>query len=64
MESQPDSVNTSCQQLTGSSLDLVNIPGPGDICPQCGQGKLDYNGLLELECPRCGYRYSTAGSYT
>lgn len=29
---------------------------PGSICPNCGKGKLDYNGLLELECPICGYR--------
>lgn len=27
----------------------------GDPCPQCGQGKLDYNGLLELACDQCGY---------
>jgi uncharacterized protein (DUF983 family) len=27
----------------------------GDICPQCGQAKLDYNGLLELECRECGF---------
>lgn len=25
------------------------------LCPQCGTGKLDYNGLLELECPICGF---------
>lgn len=24
-------------------------------CPRCGLGRLDYNGLLELECPVCGY---------
>ncbi len=27
----------------------------GDACPQCGQGTLDYNGLLELACDQCGY---------
>jgi uncharacterized protein (DUF983 family) len=25
------------------------------LCPQCGDGKLDYNGLLDLECDHCGY---------
>lgn len=29
---------------------------PGRSCPECGKGKLDYNGLLELECPLCGFR--------
>jgi uncharacterized protein (DUF983 family) len=36
----------------------------GEICPACGQGKLDYNGLLALECPRCGYTSSEGGGCT
>jgi uncharacterized protein (DUF983 family) len=28
---------------------------PGDLCPQCHEGRLDYNGLLNLACPKCGY---------
>ena len=28
---------------------------PGDLCPKCGEGRLDYNGLLNLACPKCGY---------
>jgi uncharacterized protein (DUF983 family) len=39
------------------------IVRPGTGCPNCGQGKLDYNGLLELECPHCGYRINN-GTYT
>lgn len=27
---------------------------PGQICPSCGEAKLDYDGLLNLVCPRCG----------
>jgi uncharacterized protein (DUF983 family) len=64
MELQPDTAKTPCQQLAESSTDFREILRMGDPCPQCGQGKLDYNGLLELECPRCGYRYLAAGSYT
>ena len=28
---------------------------PGDPCPKCGEGRLDYNGLLNLVCNRCDY---------
>lgn len=31
---------------------LLHAGGP---CPRCGKGKLDYNGLLALECPSCGF---------
>jgi len=27
---------------------------PGMICPRCHQTKLEYNGLLNLVCPKCG----------
>ncbi len=26
----------------------------GEICPFCGQGRLDYDGMLNLICPACG----------
>jgi uncharacterized protein (DUF983 family) len=28
---------------------------PGELCPRCGEGHLDYNGLLNLACPKCSY---------
>lgn len=28
---------------------------PGELCPQCREGRLDYDGLLNLVCPKCGY---------
>jgi uncharacterized protein (DUF983 family) len=31
----------------------------GSTCPHCNEGKLDYNGLLELECDKCGYSLSS-----
>jgi uncharacterized protein (DUF983 family) len=31
----------------------------GSTCPACKQGKLEYNSLLNLICPKCGYE-STA----
>ncbi len=27
----------------------------GQLCPQCKEGELDYNGLLQLECHVCGF---------
>ena len=36
----------------------------GVICPVCGKGKLDYNGLLALECSECGYTSSEGGGCT
>jgi len=36
----------------------------GGICPQCGEDILDYNGLLDLECPRCRYTESGGGGCT
>lgn len=27
----------------------------GDLCPICGSAHLDYDGLLNLACPKCGY---------
>jgi len=27
----------------------------GDLCPQCHSGTLDYDCMLNLACPICGY---------
>jgi len=27
----------------------------GDHCPSCNQGTLEYDGLLNLTCPSCGF---------
>lgn len=34
----------------------------GDICPKCKQEKLDYDGLLNLICPKCGI--ASSGCFT
>jgi hypothetical protein len=35
---------------------------PGDICPECPQGRLDYDGMLNLSCSECGF--SLSGCFT
>lgn len=30
-------------------------PQPGKPCPACGSGIMDYDGLLNLVCPVCGF---------
>lgn len=37
-------------------------PRAGEVCPQCKTGRLDYDGLLNLVCPGCGY--ALGGSFT
>lgn len=34
----------------------------GDICPECGRGRLDYDGLLNLACSECGF--AVGGCFT
>lgn len=36
----------------------------GELCPICKDGKLDYNGLLQLECPVCGFVNGEGGGCT
>lgn len=33
----------------------------GNVCPQCNKGLLDYNGLLQLECPLCKFTEGSEG---
>lgn len=33
----------------------VRYAQPGMPCPACGMAVMDYDGLLTLVCPQCGY---------
>ena len=33
-------------------------------CPVCGIGIMDYNGVLDLECPVCGHTEGPGGGCT
>lgn len=45
---------------------MQNIPPlkKGEPCPQCNAALLDYNGLLQLECPACGFVNAEGGGCT
>ena len=45
-------------QLTAQEyLEYVHLRS-GDLCPTCRVERLDYDGLLNLACPKCGYALS------
>ena len=46
------------------SAQITSALRKGDVCPQCGEGKLDYNGLLQLECSACGFVNGEGGGCT
>jgi hypothetical protein len=47
-----------------SKENTLTIPEPqvGDLCPVCQAASLDYDGMLNLTCPNCGY--SLGGCFT
>jgi uncharacterized protein (DUF983 family) len=51
-------------RLSEIHTDLKEAVHPQMLCPNCGQGKLDYNGLLELECPTCKVHFGGGGACT
>lgn len=59
MSDEPERELSALEKLL---MGLTPLPGRleaplkrGSECPQCGEGCLDYNGLLQLECPCCGF---------
>lgn len=36
---------------------------PGEVCPACGKGRMDYDGTLILTCPECGFQ-APGGGFT
>jgi uncharacterized Zn finger protein (UPF0148 family) len=64
-------MNPAAREDQANSIAVVDLKpiakGPvrrGEHCPQCHAGILDYNGMLDLECPECGYYEGTGGGCT
>jgi len=49
---------------TGPQAGRADPIRAGSLCPNCKKGKLDYNGMLDLECPVCSYVLSGGGGCT
>ncbi len=46
------------------TLPLVEPLRCGSVCPKCGEARLDYNGVLDLQCPKCGFVAGGGGGCT
>lgn len=62
-------MNENCQTNLDTGVKSEDVSGSagfnkraGEICPQCHQGRLDYNGLMELVCPVC--KFTISASFT
>lgn len=42
----------------------AKVVAAGDACPRCQEGRLDYDGTLNLFCPACGEKFNSGGSFT
>jgi uncharacterized protein (DUF983 family) len=65
-----DKINPSSFELlllgVGQPAEMESVAPlrKGDLCPKCENGYLDYNGLLQLECPVCGFVNGDSGGCT
>jgi len=57
MSSQPDPIpfDSSSEVPPADTAGVFVEPRSGMLCPRCRKARLDYNGMIELECPSCGF---------
>jgi hypothetical protein len=61
-QAQESGSDTYWWQQKSSSCDAP-APKPGDPCPICGKGVLDYDALFLLTCNQCG-QIAESGAFT
>ena len=65
MEQVPEASLVSIQSTHQENVKYRRAPvRRGEACPRCGVGRLDYNGLLDMECPFCGYSEGSGAGCT
>lgn len=55
-QKEPEAVYQVKSKL--SLPEIVNRPlyaQAGKLCPVCGEAEIDYDGMLNLVCPKCGF---------
>ena len=57
---QPQSVPESDKDIADDKPAVSELRS-GFSCPRCGRGRLEYNGMIELECPECGFTLGGGG---
>ncbi len=61
---QQDQPSDKSANLAGNCGGPVKAVQVGDLCPTCHEGRLDYDGMLNLACPKCGTVINTGGAFT
>jgi hypothetical protein len=65
---QPDSQLPAAMQIYSLPVNATDTETEalhaGIACPMCGKGILDYDGLLNLACPVCGFQSTGGGGCT
>ena len=50
-----DGMNLAVELVDTGSVKQSKELRAGDLCPRCQEEHMDYDGLLNLACPKCGY---------
>lgn len=63
MDGQPEDEDKQLVlEMPEEDMPVVSELRVGDLCPKCFVGHLDYDGLLNLACPNCGF--TVGGCFT
>jgi hypothetical protein len=61
---QPEPIATQDSPAASAAPPTFRPFRRGELCPNCDLGVLEYNGMLDLECPECGYSQGSGAGCT